>query len=60
MIAYQKMLVETHEQEAERSRSNAETERAAQREILKHAERFKSALNNMLHGLERYPIELNR
>jgi diguanylate cyclase (GGDEF)-like protein len=57
MIAYQKMLVETHEQEAERSRSNAETERAAQREILKHAERFKSALNNMLHGLAMFDQE---
>jgi diguanylate cyclase (GGDEF)-like protein len=51
MIAYQKKLVETHEQAAEIARSSAETERAAQREILKHAERFKSALNNMLHGL---------
>jgi diguanylate cyclase (GGDEF)-like protein len=51
MIAYQKKLVETHEQAAELARSNAETERAAQREILNHAERLKSALNNMLDGL---------
>ena len=39
------------------SRSNAETERAAQREILKHAERFKSALNNMLHGLAMFDTD---
>ena len=57
MIAYQKKLVETHEQAAERARSSAETERAAQREILKHAERFKSALNNMLHGLAMFDTE---
>jgi diguanylate cyclase (GGDEF)-like protein len=57
MIAYQNMLVETHERAAELARSSAETERAAQREILKHAERFKSALNNMLHGLVMFDQE---
>ena len=57
MIAYQKMLVETHEQAAELARSSAETERAAQREIINHAERFKSALNNMLHGLAMFDTE---
>ena len=57
MIAYQKRLVETHEHAAELARANAETERVAQREILKHAERFKSALNNMLHGLAMFDQE---
>jgi diguanylate cyclase (GGDEF)-like protein len=57
MIDYQKKLVETHEQATELARSSAETERAAQREILKHAERFKSALNNMLHGLVMFDQE---
>jgi diguanylate cyclase (GGDEF)-like protein len=51
MIAFQKKLVQTHEAETEWARSNAETELAAQREILKHAGRFEVALNNMLHGL---------
>jgi diguanylate cyclase (GGDEF)-like protein len=51
MIVYQKKLVETHKAEAERVRRVAEAEIAAQREILKHAERFEVALNNMLHGL---------
>jgi diguanylate cyclase (GGDEF)-like protein len=57
LIASQKKLVETHEQAAELARSNAETESAAQRETLKHAERFKSALNNMLHGLAMFDQE---
>lgn len=51
MIAYQKQLILKHEAEIERERANADAERAAQREILKHAGRFEVAINNMLQGL---------
>ncbi|MGO4872925.1 MAG: putative bifunctional diguanylate cyclase/phosphodiesterase [Roseiarcus sp.] len=51
MIAFQKTLVQTHEAETKRARLDAEAKLAAQHEILKHAERFEVALNNMLHGL---------
>jgi diguanylate cyclase (GGDEF)-like protein len=46
MIGFQNQLVEGHE-----------LERAAQREILKHAGRFEVALNNMLHGLSMFDVD---
>jgi diguanylate cyclase (GGDEF)-like protein len=57
MVAFQEKLVETHKAETERVRLATEIERAAQREILKHAGRFEVALNNMLHGLCMFDVE---
>ena len=51
MIGFQDQLSETHRLETERMRRAAESERAAQLELLKHAGRFEAALNNMLQGL---------
>jgi diguanylate cyclase (GGDEF)-like protein len=57
MVAYQRKLVGTHKAETERVRLAAEIERAAQREILKHAGRFEVALNNMLQGLCMFDVD---
>jgi diguanylate cyclase (GGDEF)-like protein len=51
MVASQEKLGETRRAEAERARLNAETDLAAQGEILKHAARFEVALNSMSQGL---------
>jgi diguanylate cyclase (GGDEF)-like protein len=57
IVAFQKALVETHKAETERVRSATEIERAAQREILKHAGRFEVALNNMQQGLCMFDVD---
>ncbi|MGO9741980.1 MAG: putative bifunctional diguanylate cyclase/phosphodiesterase [Roseiarcus sp.] len=51
MIDFQKELIKTHEAETERERANAEDQRRAHQDMLKHAGRFEAALNNMLQGL---------
>jgi diguanylate cyclase (GGDEF)-like protein len=54
MIDIQRRLVEKHENEIAYTRRSAEARLAAQRQLLNHAERFKAALNNMLHGLSMF------
>ena len=51
MIDYQQRLVRTHEAEIELAQRNAELEKAARAEILRHAARFEAAVNNIPQGL---------
>jgi diguanylate cyclase (GGDEF)-like protein len=57
LIAFQKELVDRHRAETKATRARAETELAAQRQLLKQAERFEVALHNMLHGLCMFDVE---